>query len=640
MKLVQVQGKLARLDEFLAACCMDGRFALEAATGYISAALGYHQLTEENPYPALCQHIEALAQRCGATLPQNAGKTVEVTADSQQYLDELGEKFVALQAERDALLQQQKLCSDGIVQYSHFATLRANMDEITSCQHVVVRFGFLPKTGARKLNECYADYPYLLFVPCTEAADGVWGVYLTPRSKAEEADGIFSMLLFEPLQVPGAAGTPAQIMEHFQEDMDLVEKELAALDSRVHTLWQENEEKLLGLYNTVRYKAAAADLRQYAAVSGDNFVCVGWVPARDVKEITARAEKIADLRVTVDEPELAGGHTPPTRLRNAWWSRPFQFFVEMYGLPSYGETDVTAFVALTFTVLFGIMFGDLGQGIVLALFSTYMWKVKHNALFHLMIPCGISSAVFGLVYGSVFGFEEALDPLYHAIGLAGKPVSVMDSINSILLVAVFIGVVLVLAAMCLHMYTAARRGHWGDVIFSTNGLVGMAAYLGGVSLCSAFMGGPNLLPGGVSTVLVAGGLVVLLFEGVLAPMVNGEPWKPKEGWGGYLMQSVFELLESVLSYLSNTISFLRVGAFVIVHASMMLVVFTLAGEPANPVVVVLGNIVVICLEALLSAIQGIRLEFYEMFSRCYQGGGRKYEALDLTGQSRESRKAA
>ena len=92
------------------------------------------------------------------------------------------------------------------------------------------------------------------------------------------------------------------------------------------------------------------------------------------------------------------------------------------------------------------MFGDVGQGIVLALFSTFMWKVKHNDLFHLMIPCGISSTIFGLVYGSLFGYEEALDPLYHALGMAGKPVSVMDSITGILMVAVYIGIVLVLAA--------------------------------------------------------------------------------------------------------------------------------------------------------------------------------------------------
>ena len=95
---------------------------------------------------------------------------------------------------------------------------------------------------------------------------------------------------------------------------------------------------------------------------------------------------------------------------------------------------------------------------MLALFSTFMWKVKHNDLFHLMIPCGISSTIFGLVYGSLFGYEEALDPLYHALGMAGKPVSVMDSITGILMVAVYIGIVLVLAAMALNMYTTPATG--------------------------------------------------------------------------------------------------------------------------------------------------------------------------------------
>ena len=321
--------------------------------------------------------------------------------------------------------------------------------------------------------------------------------------------------------------------------------------------------------------------------------------------------------------------TPPTKLKNPWWSRPFEFFVEMYGLPAYGETDVTGFVAITFTVLFGMMFGDVGLGIVLALFSTFMWKVKHNDLFHLMIPCGISSTIFGLVYGSLFGYEEALDPLYHALGMAGKPVSVMDSITGILMVAVYIGIVLVLAAMVLNMYTHARHREWGEFIFSPNGLVGMVTYLCGVDLASAYMGAVTFMPQVLAVVGMVVGLVLLLFAELLAPMVEGKPWKPAGGMGNYLMQSVFELLETVLSYLSNTISFLRVGAFVIVHASMMMVVFTLAGTPNNIVVVILGNLVVICLEALLSAIQGIRLEFYEMFSRCYKGGGRKFVAFDL-----------
>jgi V/A-type H+-transporting ATPase subunit I len=90
------------------------------------------------------------------------------------------------------------------------------------------------------------------------------------------------------------------------------------------------------------------------------------------------------------------------------------------------------------------------------------------------------------------------------------------------------------------------------------------------------------------------------------------------------MQNIFEVFEYFLSYFSNTVSFLRVGAFILVHAGMMLVIFSLAGEHENMVIIVLGNILVIALEGLLSGIQALRLEFYEMFSRCYDGSGRPF----------------
>ena len=629
MKLVRVQGTLPQLNDFLDACCMDGRFDLEPATRYMSDSLGYAALNGENPYPATRDQIETMAKEAGVELHEEQRHTDPPDDEAKAYLSDLLEQIDDLCAERQGLLDQQKLCEDGIAQYSHFLNLKVNVDELLDCQHVKVRFGFLPTEGYNKLMSNYADDPYILFVECTQTKTGYWGIYLTPREKALETDGIFSMLYFEPVRVPGAAGSPAEIIEHFKENLEVVKKAVDEVNARIAALWHDHEAKVQMLYDTVRYYAAIYDLRRMAAVKGSHFFCVGWVPAAEVEEIAGKARAIKDLRVTVDGPEAAGKMTPPTKLKNPWWSRPFEFFVEMYGLPAYGETDVTGFVAITFTVLFGMMFGDVGQGIVLALFSTFMWKVKHNDLFHLMIPCGISSTIFGLVYGSLFGYEEALDPLYHALGMAGKPVSVMDSITGILMVAVYIGIVLVLAAMALNMYTHARHREWGEFIFSPNGLVGMVTYLCGVDLASAYMGAVTFMPQVLAVVGMAVGLVLLLFAELLAPMVEGKPWKPAGGMGNYLMQSVFELLETVLSYLSNTISFLRVGAFVIVHASMMMVVFTLAGTPNNIVVVILGNLVVICLEALLSAIQGIRLEFYEMFSRCYKGGGRKFTAFNI-----------
>ena len=126
--------------------------------------------------------------------------------------------------------------------------------------------------------------------------------------------------------------------------------------------------------------------------------------------------------------------------------------------------------------------------------------------------------------------------------------------------------------------------------------------------------------------------ILIFFAEPLGGLVNKEPdWKP-ESWKDYIVENIFESIEVLLSYVTNTMSFLRVGAFVLVHAGMMMVVFVLA-ETAGPIaywpIVVVGNVIVMVLEALLVAIQVLRLEYYELFSRFYSGEGRPYEPVKL-----------
>jgi V/A-type H+-transporting ATPase subunit I len=634
MKLVWANGDLPYLDSFIKSCCMQGDFDPCPATQYMSSSMGYIPLNEENPYPATQTRIENMAKEIGLALPKADHHALILDADTPAYLDDLDRQFARLVEERASLVEQKKICEAGIAQYLHFSTLKVNVDELAGCTHVAVRFGFLPALGYDKLQRKYAEDPYILFMPCTQEKNGYWGVYVTPRSKAQEVDGIFSMLYFERVHMPGAAGTPEEIVANFRSNLTYVEESIADVDARSKKLWQEHVDKVDTLYDTSRYLASMFTLRRYAAVKKNYFYFVGWVPESHVESVIARAQTVPSIKITVDSDESdpaldsAEQHIPPTKLKNHWWAKPFEFFVTMYGLPAYGETDITAFVAITYTVLFGIMFGDVGQGLVLAVVSWFLWRYKHSELFHLMIPCGIASMIAGFFFGSLFGYEHALDPLYHALGMAGKPVEVMSSINGILLFSIFTGVLLVVAAMCLNILSCLRRRRWGSALFDTNGVVGVLTYLSGVSLATGFMGGRTFIPAGIAGICLALGVLLLLLQGVLAPMGNGEAWKPAEGWGGYFMEAFFETFESILSYLSNTVSFLRVGAFVLVHAGMMSVVFTLAGEPANIVVVAIGNIVVLCLEALLSGIQGIRLEFYEMFSRCYTGGGHAFTAMD------------
>ena len=219
-----------------------------------------------------------------------------------------------------------------------------------------------------------------------------------------------------------------------------------------------------------------------------------------------------------------------------------------------------------------------------------------------------------------------LDPLYHALfGLEEKPIEVMApaTAGTIIYAAVGIGVALVVLAMILNCFVAARRRGWGSRLFGPNGLPGLVFYGAvGWGLVSSNMLGSSLFSVPYIIFLIVLPLVLIYLREPLTALVtrSGE----KTEWGGYLAQSFFELFESVLSYVTNTMSFLRVGAFVLVHAGMMTVVFTLAGMTSGFgwwLIVVIGNIVVAAIEGLLVGIQVLRLEFYEMFSRFYEGGG-------------------
>ena len=285
-------------------------------------------------------------------------------------------------------------------------------------------------------------------------------------------------------------------------------------------------------------------------------------------------------------------------------------------------------------LLFGIMFGDLGQGICVSVIGWLMWKYKKMKLGKILVPCGISSAVFGTIFGSVFGFENALDPFYKfAFGLDKKPVEVMDPVttNMIIYSAVGIGVALVIIAILINIYSSLKRKHYENALFGPNGVAGLVFY---GSLVVGFGGqlvfGWHIVNTAYTLCFIILPLLVMMFREVLGGLAEHRlNWRP-ESWGGYIVQEFFELFEFLLSYASNTISFLRVGAFVLVHAGMMMVVFTLANMSSGVgyiLVVMIGNAFVMGLEGLLVGIQVLRLEFYEMFSRFFDGEGRPFNPV-------------
>ncbi len=629
MKLVRATGPLEQLDPYLARAAGSEVYHPEPALEYLSASLGYTAAGSDNDVSPLIESVEEVARLGGLELERVESDLALQQLDDetvQAYLIGLKNRIEQESVKRKAMLDQKQQCEDYIDKLSHFTDLDVPIDDLLSCEFLVVRFGSIPKDCYPKLS-AYESNPYLLFTPCSTDELHYWGVYCAPREKIDDVDAIFASLYFEQLSINNAWGTAEEIIAAIEENMAILKQQIEQLDTDLSRLAEENSERLNELYTRLCLKSESNAMRRYAARHNNEFYCVGWVPARQTERFSRSVSGLTGVSIDVSAPNKTDKHVPPTKLRNFFLFRPFEYYVEMYGLPDYGSLDITAFVAVTYTVIFGMMFGDLGQGFVLMLAGILMWKLKKMALGKILVPCGVSSMCFGLVFGSCFGYEHLLDPLYHAVGLAGKPLEVMDSINTVLLFAIGIGVGLVAVSMLLNVVSCLRARRFGEALFSNNGVAGILLYLSLVNLAVAFMNGPRLIPNAVCVPVIAVCAVILFFKELLIALVDREPERKPDSVTDFLLQNVFEMLEYVLSYFSNTVSFLRVGAFVLVHAGMMMVVFSLAGANENIAVIILGNVLVIALEGLLTGIQALRLEFYEMFSRCFEGSGKPFRTV-------------
>ena len=447
-------------------------------------------------------------------------------------------------------------------------------------------------------------------------------------------DRIFASIYFDRIRVPFSTGTPGEILAKLNEEKAKLTTELNEVDKEISDFWSENSEHCEQVHAYLEVANLAFDLRRYAAKDSDSdyFIYVGWVPKSSYKRFKKNIEKIDGVTFEDADPEQEKRSNPPVKLRNKKPFRPFEMFVEMYGLPSYDGVDITPFVAITYSLLFGIMFADLGQGLVLAIGGYLVYRLKGAKLAKILVPCGISSAFFGLMVGSVFGYEELLNPLYHAVGLSGKPLSVMDSINTVLLLAIGIGIALVLVSMGLNVFCSFKNKKPGEAIFGTNGIVGMLLYSVLVCAVITFMTHRTILPTILIVIVALVCLVMLFFQEILIGMTDKKENYLPEKWSDYIMQNFFEVIEYILTYFSNTVSFLRVGAFVLVHAGMMMVFSSLAGDEYSVggiISMIFGNILVIALEGLLTGIQVLRLEFYEMFSRFYAGDGKPFNGVGI-----------
>lgn len=634
IRLLSILGPYDSLDKVIGVCVKSGCFQPENASGFMGESEGFSYLSEENPYSFSLMKIKEIFSHF-AREPRYIEDCDRVDLDeAKRKTDELYDAIKSI-TDHDGLAQAKiDEIRRSIEMLSHFEHLDIDLDDAFNCDYIRVRFGRLPFDGFEKLKRYNKDIGSI-FYPDSSDDVGYWGMYVTPVASADEADRVYASLFFERLRLPSFSGTPAQTLEALRSELETLEESKKEIDDSGDSYFEDNVEQFELYYSKIKTLNDLFEVRKYAAKYHSSFFFAGWVPRSGCKELCEELSKIEGVEVEKAHPKDVKKLTPPTKMKNSPLTRAFRFFTEIYGVPSYNEIDPTPLVAVVYTLLYGIMFADLGQGFVLAIVGWLMYKIKGMGLGKVLIPCGISGMVFGTIFGSVFGNEEVLNPLYYALGFEEKPIEIMSSALMFIVAAIVIGVAVIIVSMLFNVFSSLKKRDVGSALFSHNGVCGIVLYSSLILLLLNMFASLGINTKMLALCGILLPVVLIFFKEPLGSLVCGR--KPeKESISDFIIENFFELFEVILSYMSNTLSFLRVGAFVLIHACMMMTFSALSGIVGggigSVIIMVFGNVFVIALEGLLVGIQVLRLNFYEIFSRFYDGDGIPFTPASVGGE--------
>lgn len=595
MKYVSVATDESHIDEMVLDGVHSGLLHAVHAADIINEDNGGHLINDENPYSGYLQTLQNFAHSVNYTLdPERAPKKHYTNEEMDAFIDELDETF-GLETDANTVL----LTPDD--EQALGALSECGFERMHACQYLNFGFGRLPRESYKKLS-MYKDE---IFVHhhVHETPQYVWMLYVTSDSYVDKVRKIFKDLYFEPIDIPMI--DVKKQLEHYKDQID-------------------------DIYAFCNEENSVHELYPYIAEINEKYLLSGFVKADEVDHYKAIFKDLPST-IEVKDPSEVPELECPTLLKNNWFAKPFEMFLGMYGVPKYADFDPTGFMAFTYCLLFGIMFGDLGQGLVLFILGLVF--EKKGQIFGIINRCGITSMIFGFLFGSVFGYEELLNPVHQSLfGVREKLFDVMAQSSTMVLLigAVAIGAVLILTTQCMNIVNRFKHHQPGDAIFSQNGIAGLVFYGGIVfAIVATMLLGWNVLNPVYLGIFIVLPVISFVMKEPLSNAVEHKTVKPEEGWGGYIAQSIFELIDVLLTFVTNSMSYLRVGGFVLSHAGMMLVVMTLVEMTgkAGVAVLIFGNIFVMVLEGLIVGIQTLRLEYYEMFSRYYDAGGVQFNAL-------------
>lgn len=493
-----------------------------------------------------------------------------------------------------------------------FAGLDIDLGRLRAAHgYLDIRIGSVPADNVARLRDVLALSRHMIV---NVAGEGETRRVLIAgeQDAADVLDAVLHAAAFKPLMIPESFhDDPATLRRELTEKRRQLDEELAGMHSRLANWRATNQRQMCRAKQLLEAAEPYVSLNGAARTRGPLAALQGWVPARRLKDIQTRLDETLRLPFVLESrpPRDDELHLVPVPPANRGLLRPFAELVQQYGVPRFGEFDPTVLFAITFAGMFGMMFGDIGHGAVIVLVGLLLRR-KLRAYTYVFVLAGGSAMLFGWLYGSIFGIEHWIHPLWIA------PMS--DPIY-MLTVALAWGAAFLTLGSAIAITNRLLANDLAGAFFKPGGVFALVLYL-------ALLGGLVSLAGGGGFPWPATLLIVI----TLALLIGFEWRSSRAPFGERLLTTLIETFEIVNGYVASSLSFLRVAAFSLNHVALSLAVFTLAnsmGPVGHWITLVLGNLFVIVLEGTIVAIQTLRLEYYEGFSRYYYGDGTPFRPL-------------
>ena len=652
MKFLSITGPKADIDRVVNTYLSKYEIHLENALSELTTVQNLTPFLEINPYKEalntanlFCEELNSFA---ADTVKAETAQVAAQTMDVETALDTIRRiqtDYQDLNKKRSDLENQLTTVDESLRVIRPFRNLDFDISSILKFRFIRFRFGRIGKEYYQKFERYIYDNLDTIFIKCDEDDQYIWGMYFVPEPESQKVKAVYSSMHFEKIYMPDSyEGTAKEAFEQLAQKRSLILSDFNTASQKRNDFLISHCQEILAARAAIARLSGNFDIRKLAACTrgkGESdifYILCGWMTEKDAHSFQTDIKDDSKIFCIIDgeddehiQPETH--QQPPTKLKNPKLFKPFEMYINMYGLPAYNEMDPTWFVAITYSFIFGAMFGDAGQGLLLFIGGFLLYKFKHIALAGIISCAGVFSTIFGILFGSFFGFENLFPALWLRPMNNMMTVPFIGKLNTVFIVAIGFGMGLILLCMIFNIINAWKAHDTEHIWFDTNSVAGLVFY-GSATVSIALILTGHTLPGGILLFIMFGIPLILIFfkEPLTALVEKKSEIMPREK-GMFIVQGLFEMFEVLLSYFSNTLSFVRIGAFAVSHAAMMEVVLMLAGFESghlNWIVVILGNLFVSGMEGLIVGIQVLRLEYYEMFSRFYKGTGRKFEPFRPT----------